>query len=110
MNLSYRKWNQLFIFCSGLAMSAFLCMKWMEADFMVKGERFTMIGLELFYSKEKVAAILSNLDNRVTTIVNYHLHFDFVLMAGIFPGISALCMMAREKVSGGSLKKLLFGM
>ena len=108
MNLSYNRWKKLLIFCMGLAISATFCMKWMENDFWVKGEKFTIIGLELFYPKEKVIAILSNLDGHVKTILNYHLHFDFAFMAGIFPGIAALCMMGREKVISNRLKKILF--
>ena len=108
MNLSYNRWKKLFLFCIGLAMGTAFCMKWMESDLWANGEKFTVIGLELFYSKEKVTAILLSLDSRVKTILTYHLHFDFAFMAGIFPGISALCMMAREKVFSPTGKKLLF--
>jgi hypothetical protein len=108
MNSSYKNWKQLFVFCIGLAIGTAFCMKWMESDFWVKGEKFTMLGLELFYPTEKVIAILSNLDDRVSTVLSYHLHFDFAFMAGIFPGISALCMMAREKLFSPRLKKILF--
>jgi hypothetical protein len=111
MSLSYNRWKKLFLFCSGLAIAASLCMKWMESDFRVaSGEKFTILGLELFYSKEKVVLTLLNIEDHVRTILNYHLHFDFVFMAGIFPGITALCMMAREKVSSPALKKLLFSL
>ncbi|MFI5130449.1 MAG: hypothetical protein ACHQFX_10680 [Chitinophagales bacterium] len=108
MTSSYKNWKQLFVFCVGLAMGTAFCMKWMESDFWVKGEKFTMLGLELSYPREKVISILSNLDDRVRTVLSYHLHFDFAFMAGIFPGISALCMMAREKVYSSRLKKILF--
>jgi len=108
MNLSYSRWKKLFIFCIGLSVGTAFCMKWMESDLWVNGKKFTVIGLELFYSKEKVITILSSLDSHVKTILNYHLHFDFAFMTGIFPGISALCMMAREKVFLTPLKKLLF--
>ena len=108
MNISYNRWKKLFIFCMGLSFGAAFCMKWMENDLWVNGEKFTVIGLELFYPKEKVADILSHLDVHVKTILNYHLHFDFAFMAGIFPGISALAMMAREKVFSNGLRKLLF--
>ena len=108
MNVSYRRWKGLFICCFGIALGSALCMKWIETEFLVGDEKFTMLGLELFYSKERVVAILSNINDHVATILDYHLHFDFVFMAGIFPGISALCMMAREKVRSPGLKKLLF--
>jgi hypothetical protein len=83
-------------------------MKWMESDLWFNGEKFTIMGLELFYSKEKVMTILAGLDGHVKTILNYHLHFDFAFMAGIFPGIAALCMMAREKITANTLRKLLY--
>ena len=108
MNLSYNRWKKLFLFCTGLAMGTAFCMKWMESDLWVNGEKFTVIGLELFYSKEKVITILSGLDSPIKTILTYHLHFDFAFMTGIFPGIAALSMMAREKVFSTTGKKLLF--
>lgn len=110
MNVSYRRWKQLLIFCMGLALGTGFCMKWLEDGFIVNGEKFTMMGLELFYPKERMMSILSNLDHHAATSLSYHLHFDFAFMAGIFPGVSALLMMAREKVSSISLKKLLFVM
>jgi hypothetical protein len=108
MSLSYNRWKKLFLFCLGLAVSAAFCMKWMEGDLWSNGEKFTIIGLELFYSKDKVIAVLAGLDGQVKTILNYHLHFDFVFMAGIYPGITALCMMAKEKVTAKLLTKLLY--
>jgi hypothetical protein len=82
-------------------------MKWMEKDLVVNGENFTIMGLELFYPKEKVIAIMTGLDDHVKTILSYHLNFDFVFMAGVFPGIAALCMIAAEKASGIFRKILL---
>jgi hypothetical protein len=110
MTLSNQRWRKLFLFCLGLTVASTLCMKWMESDFRVGGQLFTIMGLELFYSKDKVMAVLTGMDGHVKTILDYHLHFDFVFMAGIFPGIAALCMMAREKVSAVGLRKLLFVM
>src|SRR3979490_3145055 len=97
MNLSYRRWKKLFLFCLGLSAGTAFCMKWMETDLWVNGEKFTIMGLELFYTKEKVMTVLAGLDGHVRTILNYHLHFDFAFMAGIYPGITALCMIAGEK-------------
>lgn len=102
-----KRWKKLFLFCLGLAVAASFCTKWMENDLLVQGEKFTIMGLELFYPKEKVMAILAGLDQPVRTILRYHLSFDFVFMAGIFPGIAALCMMASAKFKPGALKKLL---
>src|SRR5262245_55028100 len=108
MTASYQRWNKLFLFCLGLSIAAFLCMKWMETDLWVNDEKFTVIGLELFYPKERVAATLSGLDDRVRTILGYHLHFDFVFMDGIFPGLAAWCMMIREKLNSDAWRKVFF--
>ena len=108
MSLKYNHWQRLFVFCLGLFIGTALCMKWMEADLRFNEEKFTILGLELFYSQQKVTDILSSLDFRVQTILRYHLFFDFAFMAGIYPGITSLCMMAREKVNSSLLKKLLY--
>ena len=108
MNLSFRHWKSIFLFAAGLFIGAAFCMKWMEDDLQVNGEKFTILGLELFYSKEKVASILKNLDSPVQTILRYHLFFDFAFMAGVYPGITSLCMMAREKLVSPFLKRILF--
>ena len=103
-----KHWKKLFLFCLGLSIGASFCMKWIEGDFWVKGEKFTIMGLELFYSKEKVIAVIANLDNYARTALNYHLHFDFAFMAGIFPGAASLCMMARNKLMTASWKRFFF--
>ena len=69
---------------------------------------FTIIGLEISYPSSKVTAILSGLDDHVKTILRYHLSFDFAFMAGVYPGIMALCMMARHKVVKTILRRILF--
>ena len=107
-NVGYKRWKGLFVFCLGLALGTGFCMKWIESDFVVRGEKFNMFGLELFYSKEKVVWILSNLDEHARTALNNHLHFDFAFMAGIFPGISSLCMIARGKTNSNNLRRALF--
>lgn len=108
MNLNYQRWKKLFLFSLGLAVSAVFCMKWMENSFWFQNEKFTILGLELFYPKEKMVFILSGIDEHVKTILRYHLSFDFAFMAGVYPGITALCMMGREKVKQNFLKKILF--
>lgn len=110
MTSSYKSWKKLFLFCLGLFIAAAFCMKWMEGDFMSNGSLFTIIGLEVTYPKEQAIQVLSGLDEHVRTILRYHLHFDFVFMAGVYPGIAALCMMARYKVKAGWLKKLLLAL
>lgn len=107
MTISYKGWQKLFLFCGGLFTATAFCMKWMEGDFWQNGEKFTIIGLEINYPKEKVAAILSGIDEHVKTILKYHLSFDFAFMAGVYPGITALCMMARDKSSTPFLRKIL---
>jgi hypothetical protein len=107
MEIENRTWKKLFMVCFGLFAGTAFCMKWMEGDFIQNGEKFTIIGLELSYSKEKIVQILSGLDNKVKTILQYHLYFDFAFMAGVYPGIAALCMMARQKTRRINLKKIL---
>ena len=108
MNLNYQRWKKLFLFSLGLAVSSSFCMKWIENGFWFQDEKFSILGLELFYPKEKIMTILSGIDGHVKTILRYHLTFDFAFMAGVYPGIAALCMMAREKVMSISLKRILF--
>lgn len=100
-------WRKLFLFSFGLALGASLCMKWMEPDFWQGGERFTILGLEWFYSKEKTQGILAGLTPGVHMALKYHLYFDFAFMAGIYPAIASLCMIAAEKFRGG-IRRLLF--
>ena len=108
MNLSYYRWKRLFLFALGLFLGTAFCMKWMEADLWVNNGKFTILGLEYFYSKAKLQGILSALDYRVQTILRYHLYFDFAFMAGVYPGITSLCMMARENLSSLVIKKTLY--
>ena len=102
------RWKSLFLFCLGLAAGTGFCMKWMESDFWLGQERFTILGLELFYSEEKVTRILGSVDDKVRTILRYHLSFDFAFMAGVFPGIAALCMIPADKLRSSGWKLLLF--
>lgn len=107
MIVNLQSWKKLFLFCLGLAAGAGFCMKWMESDFWSQHGQFTILGLELSYSREKTAAVLAGLDDRVRTILNYHLCFDFAFTAGVYPGIVALCMMAKEKVTSLLLRRML---
>ena|SRR5258706_8586072 len=108
MTVNYKQWQKLFLFSFGLFAGTAFCMKWMEADFIQNGQNFTVIGLEISYTKEKVAAVLAGLDEHVKAILRYHLSFDFAFMTGVYPGIAALCMMARNKSAGKILRKILF--
>ena len=107
MLYNHKLWRRLFLFSLGLFVGTAFCMKWMEGDFMQNGQKFTIIGLEITYTKEKVAGILSGLDEHVKMILRWHLSFDFAFMAGVYPGISALCMMARGKLTGAGIRKIL---
>jgi hypothetical protein len=93
------RWKKLFLFCLGLTVGTAFCMKWMERDMYVDGELFTIVGLELFYPRQQVVDVLSALQPREATIFRYHLNFDFAFMAGVYPGIMALCMIARQKLA-----------
>ncbi len=108
MTSSYKRWQKLFLFCLGLTVGTAFCMKWMEGDFWQNGEKFTIIGLEIGYPKEKLMHVLSGLDNHVKTILGYNLCFDFAFMAGVYPGITSLCMMARDKAINRVLKNIFF--
>lgn len=107
MSNSNKFWRKVFLISLGLFAGTAFCMKWMEGDLIQNGEKFTIIGLEIIYTKEKVMTILTGLDEYVKTILRYHLSFDFVFMAGVYPGIASLCMMARNKLTGIIIRKIL---
>lgn len=110
MNTEFKKWRNLFLFCLGLFTGTAFCMKWMESDFIYNDSIFTIIGLEATYSKEKVVTILSGIDEHVKKILLYHLYFDFSFMAGVYPGIASLCMMARSKITKIAIGNLLLAL
>ena len=83
-------------------------MKWMENDLFFNNEKISIFGLELFYPKEKIVEIFSGVSDKVKTILNYHLSFDFIFMAGCYPGIACLCMISSLKVNSKNLKRILF--
>ncbi|HEX6192509.1 MAG TPA: hypothetical protein VFZ42_09095 [Chitinophagaceae bacterium] len=105
---SSSRWKKLFLFCLGLAIGTAFCMKWIESSFYSNNELFTIIGLELFYTEEKLVSVLKGMDAHVKSLLRSHLHFDFAFMAGIFPAIAAACMMAREKIGHAGGRRLLF--
>ena len=80
----------------------------MEADLIYNNEKISIFGLELFYPKEKIIEIFSGINDKVRAILGYHLSFDFIFMAGCYPGIACLCMMAANKLKSAGLKKFLF--
>ncbi len=102
-----KRWKILFFFSLGLAIGSAFCMKWMESDLWANGQKFSILGLELFYDKAKMEMTLSGLGPQVKTVLSYHLHFDFAFMAGIFPCIGALCMLAVYRTRKSGVRKLL---
>ncbi|HET6766866.1 MAG TPA: hypothetical protein VFH08_05690 [Chitinophagaceae bacterium] len=112
MRSNFNRWNRLFLFAFGLFIAAAFAMKWMESDLVYNNEvynneKISIFGLELFYPKEKIIEIFSGINDKVRTILNYHLSFDFIFMAGCYPGIACLCMMAAEKIRSKKIKRLL---
>jgi hypothetical protein len=101
-------WGRLFLFCLGLFIAGNFSMKWIEPDLVYQGEKISIFGLELFYPAERIMSIFSGIDDKVKTILGYHLSFDFIFMAGCFPGIACLCMIAAQKTGVPLLKKILF--
>ena len=108
MKNDYSRWQRLFLFCLGLFIAGAFAMKWMESDLLYNNEKISIFGLELFYPKEKIVEIFSGISDKIKTILGYHLNFDFIFMAGCYPGIASLCMMASAKVTGKNLKRILF--
>jgi len=102
------RWHRLFLFCFGLFIAGAFAMKWMESDLLYNNEKISIFGLELFYPKEKIIEIFSGINDKVRTILGYHLSFDFIFMAGVYPGIACLCMLAADQVNGKTPKRILF--
>lgn len=107
MIISYKYWQRLFLICLGLFAGTAFCMKWMEGSFLGNNPPFTILGLEITYSQEKISAILAGLNDHLKTVLRFHLAFDFVFMAGAYPGIAALCMMARQKQTNVVVRRIL---
>lgn len=103
-------WSRLFLFCLGLFIGGSFAMKWIESDLLYNNELISIFGLELFYSASRIEEIFSGITPQVKTILGYHLSFDFIFMAGCFPGIACLCMMATAKVNSRILKTILFAL
>jgi hypothetical protein len=110
MIISYQGWRNLFLTALGIFAGTAFCMKWMEGDFLHNGELFSIIGLEISYSREKIVSILKGIDPSVKQVLGYHLYFDYAFMAGVYPGIAALCMMGRIKTGSRWLKNILLAL
>jgi len=110
MQSSFNRWRYLFLFCLGICVSTTFIMQWLESDFWLSDKKFSMPGLELFYSKKEVLTVLTQIKQPAKIALNYQLIFDFVFMAGIYPGIASLCMIVREKTRNKSIQTILFAL
>jgi len=102
------KWNRYFLFFIGLFIASSFCMKWIENDLLFNQDKISIFGLELFYSSGKIVTIFSGIDEKIKTILGYHLSFDFVFMAGVYPGIACICMMAAKKINNRNFQRVLY--
>jgi hypothetical protein len=105
INAKYR--DRLLFICLGIFAGTAFCMKWMEGSFQSNGKLFTIIGLEIIYTKEEMNEIFSGLTDKVETILRFHLVFDYAFMLGVYPGLALLCLKAREKSVGHVLRRSL---
>lgn len=101
-------WKSVFLFCLGITITGFLIMHWIESDLIYQQKQVSILGLELWYSKEKIMTIFSGMDPELKMLLRYHLRVDFLFMAGCFPGIACLCVMAAKRLRNSSFRKFLF--
>lgn len=85
-------------------------MEWLSNDFWLDDQKFSILGLELFYSKKEILTVLTQIKQPARTALNYQLIFDFAFMTGVYPGIASLCMMTREKITRKNLRNILFAL
>jgi len=110
MRAAYQRWVKLFLFSFGIAIASSFIMQWLAGDFWMGEEKFSILGLELFYSKKQVIDVLTQIKQPAKIALNYQLIFDFAFMAGVYPAIASLCMMAREKITGKGGRNFLFAL
>jgi hypothetical protein len=110
MRSAYQRWLKLFLFSFGIALASSFIMQWLAGDFWLGDEKFSILGLELFYSKKDVIKILTEVQLPARLALHYQLIFDFAFMAGVYPAIASLCMMAREKLLAGGTRNFLFAL
>jgi hypothetical protein len=110
MRAAYQRWLKLFLFSSGIAIASCFIMQWLAGDFWMGEEKFSILGLELFYSKKQVIDVLTHIKQPAKIALNYQLIFDFAFMAGVYPAIASLCMMVREKTRGNPTRNFLFAL
>lgn len=110
MQSLHMRWRSLLWFSLGIAMSAGFIMQWLASDFWLNDEKFSILGLELFYSKREVINVLTQIKQPARIALSYHLIFDFAFMTGVYPGIASLCMLVRDTVKKIAYRNLLFAL
>ena len=103
-----KRWKYLLWFCIGLALASGFCMKWLEPGFTVDGKLFTILELEFHTDIVHVDGLFRHMDPFVREMVHQHLVYDYAFMAGVYPGIAALCMLAADRFSSRGWKNVFF--
>jgi len=110
MRSFHSRWRGLFLFSLGIAISTTFIMQWLATDFWVDDKKFSILGLELFYSKKEVILVLTQIKPPSRIALNYQLIFDFAFMTGIYPAIASACMLVREKMLNPVYRNVLFAL
>ena len=108
MTANVFNWKKMFWFCLGLTLASGFCMKWIESEFISNGKLFSIMDLELYLDKDGLVKLFAGMNDKARTILDYHLHFDFFFMAGVFPGTAAICMLTRERIEKKTIRGILF--
>ena len=98
---------RLFTVCLGVFAGTAFCMKWMESDLVSGGRTFSIIGVELTYGATELRQIFTALTEPARTALGYHLVFDYLFMAAVYPGIAILCLWARDRYRNPGLRIFL---
>src|SRR5215471_9219173 len=110
MRSFHSRWRGLFLFSLGIAISTTFIMQWLATDFWVDDRNFSILGLELFYSKKQVIEVLTQIKQPARIALHYQLIFDFAFMTGIYPAIASFCMLVRENLKNPVSRNLLFAL
>ena len=110
MRSFHTRWRGLFLFSLGIVISTTFIMQWLATDFWLGDRKFSILGLELFYSKKQVIDILTQIKQPARIALNYQLIFDFAFMTGVYPAIACLCMLVRENIKSPVSRNILFAL
>ena len=110
MRSFHSQWRGLFLFSLGIAISTTFIMQWLATDFWLDDRTFSILGLELFYSKKEVIKVLTEIKQPARIALNYQLVFDFAFMTGIYPAIASSCMLVRENMINPVYRNFLFAL